>query len=135
MQRQNQSNYQNEAGYGINGAQGPNWQQPAPQSPKQTQPYQYIENPLISQRNVQVNLDKDAYEIWENTQPELREAMINVAIKYFANDPMHMNYFLDKSLFTGDEQQMQPQQMQAQQQQQQQQQPSPTVSMGLDSWD
>ena len=120
----------------INGAPGENWQQPAPQ---QTPPqnYQYAENVDLRTppREIKVTLDEEAYDIWESTQPELRGAMVNVAMKYFANDPMYMNYFLNKATLENSEipQQMQP--VMQQPQQPQPQQPSPTVSMGLDSWD
>ena len=96
---------------------------------------------------IQIKLDKEALDLFNNCHDELKNSLINVALKAFKEDPMYLKYFVDKSKMPEsvineiEENVVQPQQQQVQQIQQpmtqtvqptQQTQSAPAVS--FDSW-
>ena len=46
---------------------------------------------------IQIKLDKEALDIFNNCHDELKNSLVNVAIKAFKEDPMYLKYFIDKS--------------------------------------
>jgi len=52
---------------------------------------------------VNVKLDKDSLHLFNITHPELRNSLINIALKAFSKDPMFSKYFIDSDLVPKEE--------------------------------
>ena len=104
--------YANQGGHGINPApttsrpdfqpQGQNqqeyYQPPAQAAPYEApiQPTQPIMNPTVVNNGANFVADADVLNLMQMVHPELKSAMINLAIKKFSEDPDFNKYFIQE---------------------------------------